>query len=314
MPRTSFIEKRDPKGEIERTFRDKYLGDRKTYFYLSVLSIGVLTALVIFSYLSSYNGRDYRDGEKHLAPRISAPVHLFGTDESGRDIFLRTMISTKVFFVPGLIAISISLLFGTVLGIASGGLWKGKLAAGMEFLSKCLLDALESFPKYVTLLLVVLVIPRPTFYEIAVALGVLNISRMGKLILGQIRSLKEREFIQASEALGISKLTLILRHILLHNCVGLFIIQASSMMAEVILIEIALNYFGRISGWGLGITVEPPMPSWGSMLEAGSNHFGDGWWWMTVFPLLAVIGSIGIFYVLGDSANKVFGVHKSVEE
>lgn len=314
MADVKYIEKRDKDGNLEVPFWDRYFGDDRTRFYISLVLVMILAGIVVFAYFSPYSGLEFRDTENKLAPRISAPTHVFGTDEAGRDIFLRTLISTKVFFVPAVLAILISSVLGTVGGIAGGRIWSGKMAEWVGFVSTGILDTLESFPKYVTLLLLITIIPKPDFYDLAIILGVLNASRMGKLIVGQIEFLKERAFVQASEALGISKLDLVLRHILFYNCLGLYIILASTLIAEVVLIEVAITYLGKVEGeiGGLGITVEPPMPSWGSMLETGSNHFDA--WWMTVFPLGAVVFTVLVFYTLGDSANRLFGIKRQASD
>ncbi|MCG3773078.1 MAG: Dipeptide transport system permease protein DppC [Nitrosomonadaceae bacterium] len=84
------------------------------------------------------------------------------------------------------------------------------------------------------------------------------------------------------------------------------------MMADVILVEIALSYFGSISLSGMGITVEPPMPSWGSLLVHGSNHLKTAWW-ISFFPAAIVVLSILVCYMLADSANKLFSERMSVD-
>jgi ABC-type dipeptide/oligopeptide/nickel transport system permease subunit len=304
-PSTTYTEKRAADGTLLRSTWDRWVGSHRVRFYVSLGYMVLLTGLVVFSYLTGYDGQDYRGGERFLAPRLSEPVHLFGTDDAGRDIFIRTIVSSKVIFLPGLLAISLSVVLGTLLAIASGGIWRGRLARSLGFFSRSLLDVFESFPKYVSLLLLITIISKPDFYDIAIALGVLSSSRMGKLVLAQIEALKERDFVRSSEALGISKISLVLRHILFYNCIGLYINQAASMMAEVVLVEIALSYFGSISDYGRGITVEPPMPSWGSLLVHGSNHFKEHFW-ISLFPALMVVLSILVFYMLADSAYQLF--------
>lgn len=307
-----YIEKRDEKGAIVKSAWDRWVGSHRVRFYVSLGYMALLVSLVIFSYWTLYDGQDYRSDERFLSPRLSTPVHIFGTDDAGRDVFIRAIVSSKVIFLPGIVATLISMTLGTILAIASGGIWRGRLAQGLRLGGGSLLDVLEAFPKYVTLLLVVAIISRPDFYDIAVVLGVLSASRMGKLILTQIEALKERDFVRSSEALGISKLDLVLRHILFYNCIGLYIIQAAAMMADVILVEIALSYFGSISESGMGITVDPPMPSWGSLLVHGSNHLKIAWW-ISFFPALIVVLSILVCYMLADSANKLFSERMPVD-
>lgn len=303
MAHMTYVERRAADGEILKSTWERWAGNQHVRFYFSLGYMAVLMGLVVFAYFTSYNGMDF--GQSFLAPRLEAPVHLFGTDAMGRDVFLRTIVSTKIIFVPGLLAIFVSGVLGTMLAVASGGIWRGRVAGMVGFLGRSLLDVFEAFPKYVTLLLLVAIIPRPDFYDIALALGILSASRMGKLILSQIETLKERDFVRSSEALGISKLDLVLRHLLFYNCKGLYIIQAAAMMTEVILLEIALSYFGSIASGGRGITVEPPMPSWGTMLVDGCEDLYLGPW-ISCFPTAVVVLSILVFYILADSSNKLF--------
>lgn len=280
---------------------------RYPYLFLSLSFLCLIISGVIFSYFSQYNGLDFRDTEQLAWPSLS---HLFGTDPDGRDIFLRTIIGTKAYFLPGLLACSISLILGILLGILGSSIWEGVVGKGVIFLSNCLLDIIESFPKYILILLMITIIKEPNFYHIMIILGIINSPKLGKVIRGKIESLKKRHFIEAAEALGLGKLNLVFRHILYYNCLSIFIIHASLQMAEVILLEIGLSYLGTISNWGLGVTIKEPMPSFGNILVIGKDRFFVAGWWIVVFPLMVVVLNILTFYWLSDELNEKFGVKK----
>ncbi|MDI6780876.1 MAG: ABC transporter permease subunit [bacterium] len=274
---------------------------RERFFIITTICVLLsLAAAVIFSYLYPYDGLDI--GE----------VIPFLTDIDGRNLILRVIIGVKAYFLPGILAICISTLFGTALGIAAGGIWTGIISKVLNFFARTIMDVLESFPKYLIILLMITIIPHPNFYQIVIVLGIINSAKLGKMIMEKIISLKKREFIEATEALGIKKYDIILRHILFYNCSPLYLVQASVIMAEVILIEIGLSYIGSVSNWGLGVTIREPNPSWGNILVMAANHFSNAWW-MSVIPLLAVIGNILFFYWVSDQINKRYGVTAQVD-
>lgn len=251
-------------------------------------------------------------------PRLVPLRFLFGTDEDGRSIFVRMVIGTKAYFLPGMLACATSLILGiVVLGIPASGLFMGKRGRLFQYIPSCIMDALESLPKYITILLALTILPSAPdesitkFYYIVAILGILNSAKIGKLALEKINTLKNREFIEAAEALGLNKWEIIGRHILWSNCLPLFILQASLQMAEVILIEVGLCYLGVISEWGIGVT---PSPSWGNILVDGSKYLVregfEGGWWIVVFPLIVIVSAILIFYFFADEINKNLAARK----
>ncbi len=276
---------------ISILFADRLPQEHRSPFMITTICVllGLVTA-VIFSYFYPYDGLDI--GE----------VTPFLTDIDGRNLILRVIIGVKAYFLPGILAICISTLLGTALGIAAGGIWVGLSGKVLNFFARIIMDVLESFPKYLIILLMITIIPHPNFYQMIAVLGIINSAKLGKMIMEKIISLKEREFIEATEALGIKKHDIILRHILFYNCSPLYFVQASVIMAEVILIEIGLSYIGSVSNWGLGVTICEPKPSWGNILVMSANHFSNAWW-MSVIPLIAVVGNILFFYWVSDRIN-----------
>lgn len=234
--------------------------------------------------------------------------HIFGTDDFGQDIFLRTIVAISKYFIPGLLAICISIFLGIILGVGSSSIWSGVLGRLCIFLSSSFIDVIESFPKYITILLVITFMDPPEFHHIMIVLGILNSAKLARLVKVKIESLKENYFIEASEALGLGKLDIVLRHILFYNCSSIFIIQASLQMVEVIMIEIGVSYLASISPWGYRIIGEN---SFGDILVFAKDNFYKAWWF-TFFPVMMVIINIFIFYGLADSVNKRVKLCKNI--
>ena len=290
-----FIEKKYTKSVDESVKRLK----NTHLMHIDAILFLLIIGLAILGYFIPYNGLDLRQ-EAQLIPPCWR--HLFGTDPDGRDMFIRVIIGIKAYFFPGVMSVCISTLLGTILGIFASSIHPGIWGRVINFFTRCTLDAIESFPKYIVLLLLITIIPEPTFYHLMLALGVLNSSKLGKMVMNKIESLRKRHFIEAAEALGLKRMDIIFRHILFYNCFPIFIIQASLQMAEVILLEIGLNYLGFISKWGLCPTIPEPFPSWGNILIIWMNHIES--WWMALCPLLIITLNILILYSIGDRIIK----------
>ncbi|MEW6605847.1 MAG: ABC transporter permease subunit [bacterium] len=269
--------------------------------YLNILLFLIIIVAVIISYLI----------EPNPGKELSPPTweHIFGTDDSGEDIFLRTIVAIRRYFFPGLLAVGIvTLLGGIILGVGSSSIWSevfiGKVGIS---LTSSIMDVLESFPKYITILLIITFLDPPQFRDIVIVLGVLNSAKLGRLVKLKIESLQKNYFIEANEALGLGKFDIVFRHILFYNCLPIFIIQASLQMAEVIMIEIGVNYLASTSPWGY--------------YPFGKNYFGailvdarDKFeaWWFTFFPVIMVVTNILVFYGLADSINRRIKLHQHV--
>jgi peptide/nickel transport system permease protein len=217
--------------------------------------------------------------------------HLLGTDFLGRDILSRLIVGIQAYFLPGLLAIAISLSLGIALGVAAG--YRGGPA---EALITYFNDLVESFPRLVLILLVIAAF-KPDIYYIMVVVGVTGAPMIASRIAGKIGFLREKNFIEAASVLGLPTHVIILKHILWHNCRTLLIIQATLGMGEAILIETSLSY--------LGFGVQEPTPSWGNMVQAGANYFLQGKFWPSTAPALAILFTILGFQLLGDGLNNI---------
>jgi peptide/nickel transport system permease protein len=261
----------------------------------------LIVTLVVLSYLL---------GSLHLLPHDpdaidlelmmagpGTPGHVLGTDFMGRDMLSRLVVGIQAYFLPGILAVSIALFFGTVLGVLSG-YRGGRFDTAITYF----INLVDSFPRLVLILLVIAAF-KPDIWYIMVVVGITNVPVVSSHIKGKIQFLKQKNFIEADMALGLPTSTIILKHILWHNCRALLIIQATLGMAEAILMETSLSY--------LGFGVQEPTPSWGNMVQAGANYFMQGKFWPSTAPALAILVTILGFHLLGDGLNNILEEKKS---
>ena len=228
--------------------------------------------------------------ELMMAPPASQG-YLLGTDFMGRDILSRLVMGIQAYFLPGLLAISIALIGGIVLGVLSG-YWGGRLETAITYLT----NLVDSFPRLVLILLVIAAF-KPDIYYIMVVMGLTAVPAVANAIANKIRFLIQKNFIETAIALGLSTHTIILKHILWYNCRALLIIQATLGMGEATLLETSLSY--------LGFGVQEPVPSWGNMVQSGANYFLQGNFWPSTAPALAILFTILGFNLLGDGLNNI---------
>ena len=219
------------------------------------------------------------------------PGHPLGTDVLGRDLQARLILGIQAYFLPGLLAIAISVLGGICLGVLAG-YRRGWIAAVVNHID----NLLDSFPRLVLILLVIAAF-KADIYAIMVVVGITGMPETANLVAGKISFLRQKSFIEAAHALGLPAHTVILKHILWLNCRALLVIQATLGMAEAILVETSLSY--------LGFGVQEPTPSWGNMVQAGANYFLQGNFWPSTAPALAILATILGFQLLGDGLNNM---------
>jgi ABC-type dipeptide/oligopeptide/nickel transport system permease subunit len=247
------------------------------------------------------------------------PRHLLGTDNQGRDLLARNILSARVYFIGSIIAFIVSVLFGVPFGIIASGFWSNRrLAKAFQHFILSLIDVLESMPKYITiLLLITFILYTGPFYQIvrfsyiALLVGMLNAAKIGRLTQNQIHFLEKREFIEATQALGIRNHWIALKHILAYNYIPLFVTQFSLQIAEIIILEITVAFIGKHSPFGLGVTFSDfDYPSWGNILTAG----GDGYW-IIISPIAFALLVILLCYSLAHWVNtSYYRERTSIEE
>jgi peptide/nickel transport system permease protein len=220
-----------------------------------------------------------------LLPPSSA--HLFGTDDLGRDVFLRMLYGARISLLVGFVAVGISTLLGILVGALAGfyGGWVDALV--MRFV-----DIMLCFPTFF-LILAVIAFLDPSIWNIMIVIGVTSWMGVARLVRAEFLSLREREFVLAARALGASDLRLMTRH-MLPNALSPVLVSATLGIAGAILTESALSF--------LGIGVQPPTPSWGNMLIAGKQTLGYAWW-LSVFPGLAILITVLGYNLLGEGVR-----------
>jgi len=211
-------------------------------------------------------------------------AHPLGTDHFARDVLSRLLYGARISLLIGFVAVAISVSVGTLLGAVAGFIGGLVDAAIMRFV-----DVVISFPRLV-LLITIIALFEPSIFLITAVLGLTQWPSTARIVRGEVLSLREREFVQAAEALGYSKPRIILRH-LIPNAMAPVIVAATLGIGNTIVLEAGLSF--------LGLGVQPPTPSWGTMVDAGRGNLLDAWW-LSTFPGLAIVLTVLSFNLVGD--------------
>jgi peptide/nickel transport system permease protein len=224
--------------------------------------------------------------------RLEAPsgAHLLGTDQFARDILSRIVYGARVSLSIGLLAVGIAVTLGTVVGAVAG-----YLGGRVDGLIMRFVDMVISFPRLV-LLITIIALFEPSILLIVVVLGLTQWPFTARIVRAEILSLREREFIQAGTALGFSRTRIIFRH-LIPNCLGPVIVAATLGIGDAIILEAGLSF--------LGLGVQPPTPSWGTMVADGRGQL-MGAWWLSTFPGFAIVLTVLAFNLAGDGFRDYF--------
>jgi len=219
--------------------------------------------------------------------RLAGPsgAHLLGTDHFARDILSRMLYGARVSLSIGFIAVAISATLGTLVGAVAG-----YLGGWVDAVLMRTVDVVISFPRLI-LLITIIAVFQPSIFLIVVVLGLTQWPGTARLVRGEVLSLREREFVQAAEALGFSKARILARH-LVPNALVPVIVAATLGIGNTIVLEAGLSF--------LGIGVQPPTPSWGTMVADGRDYLLIGRWWLSTFPGLAIVAVVLAFNLLGD--------------
>jgi peptide/nickel transport system permease protein len=216
----------------------------------------------------------YDSAAQELARRLEAPslAHPLGLDELGRDILARLLHGARISLMVGIAVVSVSSAVGTLFG-SIAGYFGGRVD---DVISR-VIDVLMAFPGILLAIAIVAVLG-PSLTNVVLALSVIGWVGYARLVRGLALRAREFEFVQAARACGASSARIVLRHIL-PSALPAVVVQATLGMAGAIIAEAALSF--------LGLGVQPPTPSWGTMLDAGRAHLFDAPH-LTIFPGLAI--------------------------
>ncbi len=228
----------------------------------------------------------YDSSAQELSRRLETPSlpHPFGLDELGRDILARILDGARISLLVGVAVVSVSSTLGMLFG-AIAGYFGGRVD---DVISR-VIDVLMAFPGILLAIALVAVLG-PGLTNVVLALSVIGWVGYARLVRGQALRAREFEFVQAARALGAGPARIVVRHVL-PTALPSVVVQATLGMAGAIIAEAALSF--------LGLGVQPPTPSWGTMLDAGRSHLFDAPH-LTVFPGLAIALLVLGFNFLGD--------------
>jgi len=264
---------------------------RKDWFAIAggAIVLLLLTVAVLAPVIAPYD-----PGSVETARLLEPPSadHWLGTDELGRDVLSRMIYGARISLMVGFIAVGIATLIGVIVGAVSGyyGGWVDELM--MRFV-----DVMLTFPSFF-LILAVIAMLEPSIVNVMIVIGITGWMGVARLVRAEFLSLKERDFVAAAKSIGQSDAIIIFRHIL-PNAMAPVLVSATLGIAGAILTESALSF--------LGIGVQPPTPSWGSILTEGKNYIEFAWW-LSLFPGLAILVTVLGYNLLGESLRDALDV------
>ena len=249
-----------------RDARVRFMRNRAAVAGLVVLSLVALAC--VFGPMLLPNAFDSVDWNLMSAPPTRAGWHLFGTDDLGRDLLVRTLIGGRISLLVGLLGTLVAVTIGVVWG-ATAGFVGGRVDGVMMRI----VDMAFAVPYLLIAILVVTVFGRDILLVVA-AISAFSWLDMARVVRGQTLSIKSREFIEAARAIGVPTWRIILQHVV-PNLLGVVVIYTSIIVPGVILSESVLSF--------LGLGVQEPMTSWGVLIHDGAAVMGASPW-MILFP------------------------------
>ncbi|MBL7901895.1 MAG: ABC transporter permease [Bacteroidia bacterium] len=240
--------------------------------------------------------------ETVLKNHVQGKQFLLGTDLLGRDVLSRLIIGTRISLTVGLISVLISILIGITLG-ALAGYYRGLIDSCIMWL----INVVWSIPTLLLVIAITLVLGKGVF-QVFIAVGLTMWVEVARIVRGQILGIREKEFVEAGRALGFSDARIIFKHVL-PNVMGPVIVIAAGNFASAILMEAGLSF--------LGIGAQPPVPSWGEMINAHRGYILMDKAYLAFIPGLAIMFLVLAFMLLGnglrDALDTRAGEHSAIQ-
>ena len=260
-----------------------------------LLGGGVVVALLVIALLAPwlvpYDPIDVDPSQGLEAPSLK---HLLGTDDLGRDVFSRVVLGSRISLSVGIISVCIGLVVGVSIGLAAG-----YLGGAVDLLAMRVIDALLAFPALLLAISITAALG-PQIWNAMIAIGIVAIPAYTRLTRAQVLSVREREYVTATRAVGASSWRIVTRHIL-PNISNSLVVQASLSTAFAILAEASLSF--------LGLGAQPPTPSWGQDINYSQRYLTNMMWWMSAGPGIAIFLAVLSFNFLGDALRDALDPH-----
>lgn len=261
----------------------RFISNLGVIIALAILAL-ILTAALAPQLLTTAQPNAVSPAEAFQTPSLS---HVFGTDESGRDVYTRVVFGAGNSLLIGIAATAVGLGLALILGLLGG------LGSRLgDFVSTRIVEVMFALPGLL-LALVFIAIAGPGVVTSTIAVGLSTAPGYARIIRSQLRSVRNAAYVEAATVLGHSRLRIIQQHILPGALAPIFVLGTLGV-GQAIVWASSLGF--------LGLGVSPPAAEWGAMLSSGRTYI-DVAWWLTVFPGLAIVATAASFTVLGRALN-----------
>lgn len=276
---------------------DSFYCSSSSFLYQNKFHVWKSTPLAKILTKEEMQDKDVRNLEKFVRSKIKKRTFVLGTDSLGRDVYSRLILGARISLSVGFIAVFISLLIGVILGMLSGyyGGWIDKAIMWI-------INVFWSIPTVLLSMALLVAFPSESKYQyliVFVAVGLTMWVDTARLIRGQFMQLKQKSFVEATQSLGFSDFRIVFKHILPNTFTTLVVITSSNF-ATAILLESGLSY--------LGLGVQPPTPSWGSMMREYFAYIGSDLSYLSIFPGLCISVAVFAFNAFGNGLRDAFDI------
>ncbi|RYG89517.1 ABC transporter permease subunit [Loktanella sp. IMCC34160] len=270
--------------------------DARTRFFRNKAAVAGLIVLILVSLFAIFGGYfakfepDYVDfslmgAQAYRGVPSIETGHYFGVDIDGRDLYARTVQGTRISLLVGIVGAMVAVIVGTLYGALAG--YVGGRTDGIMMRT---VDILMSIP-FMFVLILMLVIFGRSIFMLFLGIGLISWLSMARIARGQTLSIKNKEFVEAAVAIGVPRMTIILRHIV-PNLLGIVIVYATLLVPEMIIFESFISY--------LGLGIQEPNTSLGALINGGTEQMNNGTLWMLFFPLFFFLITLFAFFFVGD--------------
>ena len=252
-----------------------------------MIGIGLIIIMAVFApWIARYDV-----AQMHARNRLQGPSaqFWFGTDNFGRDVFSRIVYGARVSLVVGIVAVGIAAGFGYLLGMIAG-FFEGKT----ETVIMMVMDIIFAFPSILLALFIVAALGT-SIVNTMIAIGIVNIPVFCRTVRASVKTVKSTDYIANARSIGLKRMSILFRHVT-PNVMAPFTVQATLALSGAILTEASMSF--------LGLGIQPPNPSWGSMLSDARKYMEQAPW-LVIFPALFIIITILSFNILGDALRDV---------